>query len=358
MDQSENFTGTTEVKERHKFDEAKLEKYLVEQIPDFQGPLKVEQFKGGQSNPTFKLTAGDRQFVMRRKPPGKILSTAHAVDREYRVISALADTDVPVAKTYCLCEDDSVIGTPFYVMDFMDGRVLWDTALPHLDKNLRMPYFEEMNKTLAALHSVDPALVGLSDYGKSGNYVARQVHRWSKQYQELDLDRIPAMDRLAEWLPENIPASEDIRIVHGDYRIDNIMFHKTEPKIIAVLDWELSTIGDPLADFSYHCMLWRLPREMFTGIGGLDFHKEGMPTEEEYVQMYCKNTGRDHIPSWDFYMAYNLFRLTAILLGIQGRVKAGTAANDNAASTSSMAEPLAELAWAQAEKAGANLSEV
>lgn len=358
MDRNKEFAGTMPVKDSHKFDEAKLKSYLEDNIGGLGGDFNVAQFKGGQSNPTYKIIFGDRSFVMRRKPPGKILSTAHAVDREYRVITALQDTPVPVAKTYCYCDDPEVIGTPFYIMDFMDGTVYWDTALPEKTAEQRPAFFTAMNTALSALHNVDHQAVGLGDYGKPGNYVARQVHRWSKQYKASPLDSIPAMDRLVEWLPENIPETDEVAIVHGDYRIDNIMFHREEPEIIALLDWELSTLGDPLADFSYHCMLWRLPPDLFNGIHGLDLKALGIPTEEEYVQAYCKATNRDGIDSWDFYLAYNMFRLAAILEGISARVQSGTASNEHAKSTGAMAEPLAEYAWKQVEKSMAAVKEV
>src|SRR5581483_7748339 len=247
-----------------------------------------------------------------------------AVDREYRVITALYGTEVPVARTWCLCEDDSVIGTAFYVMDYVEGRVLWDQTLPGMSRALRRAMFEELNRVIAALHKVDYVAVGLADYGKPGNYIERQVNRWTRQYRASETERIEAMENLIEWLPKNIPPADETTVVHGDYRMDNVIFHPTEPRILAVLDWELSTLGHPLADFAYHCMYWRLTAGQFRGIGGVDLDALGIPTEEEYVGMYCRRTGRTRIDNWDFYMAYNMFRLAAILQGIMGRVKDGT----------------------------------
>ncbi len=345
------FTGTMAVQEKHQFDVASLQAYMQKHVEGFSGELEVSQFKGGQSNPTYKLSAGGKHYVLRRKPPGELLASAHAVDREYRVITALAGTDVPVAETYCLCEDDSVIGTAFYIMDCVEGRVLWDPELPDLSPGERTAIFEDMNRVIAALHNVDYKAIGLEDYGKAGNYFARQISRWSKQYKASETETIEAMDRLIEWLPENIPPGDDTAIVHGDFRLDNVMLHPTEPRIIAVLDWELSTLGHPLADFAYHCMTWHIPKGAFRGLGGVDLKSIGIPTEEEHIQAYCSRTGKDIDPShWDFYMAYNMFRLAGILQGIMGRVKAGTAASKQAEQMGSAAKPLAEMAWQQVEK--------
>ncbi|HVY06814.1 MAG TPA: phosphotransferase [Burkholderiales bacterium] len=346
----DQFTGTMPVQERHRFDNASLERYLLAHVEGFSGKLGVEQFKGGQSNPTFLLSAGGKRYVLRRKPPGKLLPSAHAVDREYRVITALHETDVPVARTYCLCMDDSVIGTAFYVMDYVAGRVLWDPALPEFDRSARRAYFEELNRVIAALHSVDYAAVGLGDYGKPGNYIERQISRWTKQYRASETERIEAMENLMEWLPKNIPQGDETAVVHGDYRMDNVMFHPSEPRMLAVLDWELSTLGHPLADFSYHCMTWRLTPGQFRGMMGVDFAALGIPTEEEYVEMYCRRTRRSGIPNWDFYMAYNMFRLAGILQGIMGRVKDGTAASAHALEQGKRARPMAEAGWRQVEK--------
>jgi aminoglycoside phosphotransferase (APT) family kinase protein len=349
---SQEFAGTTEVREKHRFDEAKLEAYLREHVAGYQGPLQVVQFKGGQSNPTFGLIAGDKRYVLRRKPPGKLLPSAHAVDREYKVITALHGTAVPVAKTWCLCEDDSVIGTAFYVMDWVDGRVLWDPALPGLEPSERAAIFDEMNRVMAALHTVDYAAAGLADYGKPGNYFARQLDRWSKQYRASETQKIASMERLIEWLPQHIPPGDETSIVHGDYRLDNLMLHTTEPKILAVLDWELSTLGHPLADFAYHCMTWHIPKGVFRGLAGVDLASLGIPDEQDYVAAYCRRTGRDGIDPnhWDFYIAYNLFRLAAILQGIAGRVKDGTAASPQAAMMGSAVQPLGDQGWKLVEK--------
>jgi len=337
----DDFVGTMPVQERHSFDVPALERYLRGHVEGFPGSLEVEQFM---------LRAGDRRYVLRRKPPGKLLPSAHAVDREYRVITALRETDVPVARTYCLCEDDSVIGTAFYVMDYVAGRVIWDPSLPGMSNDQRSAHFDELNRVIAALHSVDYAKIGLGDYGKPGSYIERQISRWSRQYRASETERIEAMENLIEWLPKNIPEGDETTIVHGDYRMDNVMFHPTEPKILAVLDWELSTLGHPLADFSYHCMTWRLTPGQFRGMHGVDFASLGIPTEEQYVDAYCKRSGRTGIPNRDFYMAYNMFRLAGILQGIMGRVKDGTAASAHAMEQGKRARPMAEAGWEQVEK--------
>ena len=346
----DDFIGTMPVPERHRFDVASLERYLREHVEGFGGKLEIEQFKGGQSNPTFMLKAGGKRYVLRRKPPGKLLQSAHAVDREYRVITALHGNGFPVAKTYCLCMDDAIIGTAFYVMDYVAGRVLWEPSLPQMGKDQRGAYFDELNRVIALLHSLDYAAIGLADYGKPGNYIERQINRWTKQYRASETERIEAMENLIEWLPKNIPQGDETTIVHGDYRMDNVMFHPTEPKILAVLDWELSTLGHPLADFAYHCMTWRLTPGQFRGMMGVDFKALGIPTEQEYVAAYCRRTGREHIPNWDFYMAYNMFRLAGILQGIMGRVKDGTAASAHALEQGKRARPMAEAGWQQVEK--------
>lgn len=344
---SQEFAGTTEVREKHRFDEARLEAYLRAHVAGYEGPLQVVQFKGGQSNPTFGLIAGGKRYVLRRKPPGKLLPSAHAVDREYKVITALHGTAVPVAKTWCLCEDDSVIGTAFYVMDWVDGRVLWDPALPGLEPAERAAIFDEMNRVIAELHTVDYAAVGLADYGKPGNYFARQLDRWSKQYRASETQKIESMERLIEWLPQHIPPGDETSIVHGDYRLDNLMLDAAAPKILAVLDWELSTLGHPLADFAYHCMTWHIPKGVFRGLAGVDLAALGIPNEQDYVAAYCRRTGREGIDPnhWDFYIAYNLFRLAAILQGIAGRVKDGTAASPQAAMMGAAVQPLGDQGW-------------
>lgn len=344
---SSDFTGTGAVREAHRFDTRRLAQYMREHVQDFQGDLEVEQFKGGQSNPTFLIRAGDKRYVMRRKPPGKLLPSAHAVDREYRVITALAGTEVPVARTYALCADESVIGTAFYIMDFVEGRVLWEPSLPGMEPGQRAAIFDEMNRVIAALHRVDPQAVGLRDYGKSGSYFTRQIDRWSKQYRASETEKIEAMDRLMDWLPQHIPVGDETRIVHGDYRLDNVIFHPTEPRILAVLDWELSTLGHPLADFAYHCMAWRLSPGQFRGLVGHDLAALGIPSEQAYVAAYCARVGRERVSpgEWEYYLIFNMFRLAAILQGIMARAVQGNAASQHAIETGKRARPLAEEAW-------------
>jgi aminoglycoside phosphotransferase (APT) family kinase protein len=343
----EQFIGTKPVEERHRIDVAALEKFLGFRI------LQVEQFKGGQSNPTYRITSADgRPFVLRRKPPGKLLPSAHAVDREYRVIKALYEVDFPVARPHVLCEDESVIGTAFYVMDYVEGRVLWDQSLPGMTKSERGAIWDELNKVISKLHSIDYRAVGLEDFGRPGNYIERQIARWTKQYQASQTERIEAMDKLIAWLPKNIPPSTATSVVHGDYRLDNAIFHPSEPKILAVLDWELSTLGDPLADFAYHCMSWHIPPGQFRGIAGLNLEELGIPGERQYVAKYCQRTNRGEInpTHWDFYLAYNLFRIAAILQGILKRVVDGTAASAHARDAGTRARAMAELGWQHVEK--------
>jgi aminoglycoside phosphotransferase (APT) family kinase protein len=346
------FQGTMPVSAAHRFDTERLEGWLAEHVEGYAGPLAVEQFKGGQSNPTFLLTAGGKQFVLRRKPPGKLLPSAHAVDREYRVMTALAGTGVPVPRTRGLCQDDAVIGTAFFVMDFVPGRVLWDPSLPGMNRAERAAVFDEMNRVLAALHTVDPEAVGLSDYGKPGNYFARQIERWTKQYRASETEKIEAMDRLIEWLPRHIPPSDETSIVHGDYRLDNMIFHPTEPRVLAVLDWELSTLGHPLADFSYHLMTWRVSPGEFRGLAGADLAALGIPGEDEYMAAYCRRTGRGPIDAsaMRFYVAYNMFRLAGILQGVMARALQGNASSAQAAEAGKRARPIAEIAWREVEK--------
>jgi aminoglycoside phosphotransferase (APT) family kinase protein len=349
---SDQFIGVKPVEERHRIDAGRLEEFLRQRVEGFRGPLEIEQFKGGQSNPTYRITAGGRRYALRRKPPGKLLPSAHAVDREFKVIQALYSVGFPVARPYVLCEDDAVIGTAFYLMDCVDGRVLWDQALPGMQKSERRAIWEELNRVIALLHGVDYKAVGLADFGKAGNYIERQVGRWSKQYVASETQKIEAMDNLIAWLPKNVPAAGETTIVHGDFRLDNTVFHPTEPRLLAVLDWELSTLGDPLADFSYHCMSWHIPAGLFRGIEGLPLAELGIPTEREYVDLYFKRTGRKGVaPSiWDYYMAYNLFRLAAICQGIAKRVVDGTASSEHAREAGARARPLGELGWAQVEK--------
>jgi aminoglycoside phosphotransferase (APT) family kinase protein len=349
---SETNIGTMPVQAKQQIDVPALEKYLRAHVKNFSGPLTIEQFKGGQSNPTFKLITPAKNYVLRAKPgpAAKLLPSAHAVDREYRVLTALHGSDVPVAKTWALCEDESIIGRAFYIMDCVDGRVLWDPTLPGFSNSERRAVYAEMNRVIAALHKVDYVAIGLADYGKPGNYFARQIARWSKQYKASETEKIEAMDKLIEWLPQNIPTDEESSIVHGDYRLDNMIFHPTEPKILAILDWELSTLGHPLADFSYHCMTWNLSTNEFRGMAGVDLKSLGIPTQEEYVAMYCQRTGRSKIDNWDFYMAYNMFRLAGILQGIMGRVVDGTASSLQAIESGKRARPMAEAGWRQVEK--------
>ncbi|HEV2817369.1 MAG TPA: phosphotransferase [Allosphingosinicella sp.] len=344
-------SGTGAVREGHRFDEARLGAWLAEHVADFAGPLTVEQFRGGQSNPTYKLVTRGRAYVLRRKPPGRLLPGAHAVDREYRVITALGAQGFPVARSYGLCLDEAVIGTPFYVMEMVEGRIFWDAAFPEVSRTERPAYFDAMNGAIAALHRIDPEAAGLGDYGKPGNYFERQIARWSRQYREdVEAGRVAAMDRLAEWLPDNIPPDEpQARIIHGDFRCDNMVFHASEPRVLAVLDWELSTLGHPLADFSYHLMMYRMPE----ALAGRDLARLNIPSEADYVAAYCRRTGREGIPDMDFYMAFNLFRLAGIVHGIKGRLARGTAASAHAAEMAARLEPLADLAWEQAVKAGA-----
>ena len=346
------YQGTRPVAEAHRFDVAALERYMREHVPGFAGPLEVEQFKGGQSNPTFRLRSATRTYVMRRKPPGKLLPSAHAVDREYRVITALAATEVPVPRTFALCTDETVIGAMFYIMDHVEGRVLWDPQLPGMSPAERGAIFDELNRVIAALHRVDPAAIGLADYGKPGNYFTRQIDRWSKQYKASETETIEAMDRLIDWLPRNIPASDETSIVHGDYRLDNVIFHRTEPRILAVLDWELSTLGHPMADFAYHAMAWRLSSREFRGLRGADLEALGIPGEARYVARYLERVGkpRPAPAEWEFYVVFNMFRAAAIFQGVMARAVAGNAASAQAVETGKRARPTAELAWEQVER--------
>ena len=361
MTEFENFVGTRAPTGKHAFDVAALTAWLSQQLPGFQGPIQVEMFKGGQSNPTYKLVTPSGNYVMRSKPApvAQLLPSAHAVEREFTVMRGLADTQVPVPRMLCLCEDESVIGRAFYLMEYMDGRVLWDPLLPDMEVSERAAIYDEMNRVIACLHSVNVAHQGLSNYGKPGNYFDRQIGRWSRQYVASITQAIPEMDSLMAWLPQNIPAmARDeamLSVVHGDYRLDNLMFDANEAKVIAVLDWELSTLGHPLADFSYHCMAWNIPSGMFRGIAGLDLKALGIPSEQAYIRSYCERTGlttpEQLAQDWNFYMAYNMFRIAAILQGIAKRAESGTASSAQAASSGASARPLAELAWSFAQRA-------
>jgi aminoglycoside phosphotransferase (APT) family kinase protein len=355
MDRKAQNSGTTVVREAHRFDLSRLEAFMAREVPDFAGPLSVEQFKGGQSNPTYKLSTPGRSYVLRRKPPGKLLPGAHAVDREYRVIEALGRQGFPVARALALCLDEDVIGTAFYIMEMVAGRIIWDAVFPDVSETERPLYFDAMNATIARLHRIDPEAAGLGDYGKPGNYFARQIGRWSKQYvEDVEAGRVASMDRLVEWLPQNIPNDEgEARIIHGDFRCDNMIFHPVEPRVLAVLDWELSTLGHPLADFSYHLMMYRMPAGITAGLAGMDLKRLNIPDEDDYVAAYCQRTGRSGIPDLDFYIAFNMFRLAAILHGIKGRLARGTAASAHAEGMVAGLEGLADLAWSQARLAGA-----
>ncbi|SFS10660.1 phosphotransferase [Sphingomonas jatrophae] len=341
------------VREAHRFDEAALASWMRDHVEDFAGPLTVEQFAGGQSNPTYRLRTPARDYVLRRKPPGALLKGAHAVDREYRVITALGSAGFPVPHAYALCEDDAVIGTAFYVMEMVAGRTFWNTAFPDVPTAERAAYFDAMNATIAALHRLDPASVGLGDYGRPGNYFQRQIARWSRQYLDDEIaGRVPALDALVEWLPANIPPGEETSLVHGDFRCDNLLFHPSEPRVVAVLDWELSTLGHPLADFAYHLMVYRMPPGFSTGLAGLDLPALNIPSEADYVAAYCRRTGRDGIERLDFHLAFSLFRLAAIIHGIKGRLIRGTASSANAAAAVEQLERVAELALAQTRHRG------
>jgi aminoglycoside phosphotransferase (APT) family kinase protein len=344
--------GTIEVLESHRFDVSALERFMKRHVDGFAGPLTVRQFRGGQSNPTYYLTTPRQEYVLRRKPPGKLLPSAHAVDREYRVITALAGSGVPVPRTYALCEDPDVVGTPFYVMQYVHGRVLSDPRLPAQSAGDRVAIYDAMTDVLARLHTVDWRAIGLEDFGKPGNYFARQIHRWSSQYRASETERIEAMERLIAWLPEHIPAGDETTLVHGDFRLGNMLVHPTEPRIVAVLDWELSTLGHPLADFSYHVMLWRVGAGEIPGLKGVDLASLGIPTEAEYVAAYCRRTARAPIEPriWEFCMAYNLFRIACIRQGIMKRVLEGTAASRHAREAGERARETAELAWRQVEE--------
>jgi len=347
------FAGTMPVSERQRFDEASLGRWLQAHLPGFAGLERIEQFRGGQSNPTFLLTAADgAQSVLRKKPAGALLPSAHAVDREFRVISALHGSLVPVARPLCLCTDPDVIGTMFYLMEYAAGRNFWDATLPGMTPPERAALYDEMNRVMVALHTLDYAAAGLADYGKPGNYFARQIGRWSGQYRASETERIEAMEKLLQWLPANIPPGEDTALVHGDYRLDNLIFHAGSPRMLAVVDWELSTLGHPLADFSYHVMLWRLPAGEGGGLRGLDLPALGIPGEAEYIAAYCARAGRTAIEPrvWEFCMAYNLFRIACIQQGIMKWVLAGTAASRHAREAGAKARPTAEFAWRQVEE--------
>ena len=338
------------VRERHRFDEAALERHLRAHLPGFTGPLEVRQFAGGQSNPTFFLTAGGRRYVLRKKPPGKLLPSAHAVDREYRVMRALASTDVPVPRVHLLCEDESVIGQAFYVMDWVEGRIFRDPTLPGLAPAERGAIYDAMNETLARLHRIDPAAVGLADYGKPGNYFARQIARWIKQYEASKTEEIESFDALVEWLPRNVPPGDETAIAHGDFRLENLIFHPAEPRVLAVLDWELSTLGHPLADLGYNVMGYFMPAGSPQTLGRID-PSSGIPSVEDYVARYCERVGRRPIERLEFYVAFSMFRLAAIAQGIAMRARTGSASSDQADAVGQAARGIADAAWALARGA-------
>ncbi|MET4684115.1 phosphotransferase [Brevundimonas faecalis] len=353
LDAQSAFSGTREVDERHRLDEAALEAWLSTHVEGYAGPLTLRQFKGGQSNPTYELTTPDRVYVLRRKPPGALLASAHAVDREFAVISTLHAQGFPVARPYALCMDEGVVGSIFYVMEKVEGRVFWDLKLPGLAPAERRAVYEAQTDTLAALHAFDPAAVGLADYGRPGNYFARQVGRWSKQYRASEIDPIPAMDRLIAFLPDSLPPEGPTRIVHGDFRLDNLILDPVQARVRAVLDWELSTLGDPMADFSYLLIAWAIPASLRNGLAGADLEALGIPSVEETVARYAEKTGTAAPRNLDWLFAYNLFRLAAICQGIAGRVRDGTAASAHARTMAAQVGPLSEAAWGFAKKAGA-----
>ena len=350
----EQFSGTKPVEEHLKLDETSLVAYLSDHIPGFQTPLEVRRFKGGQSNPTYQLVTPNRNYVLRRKPPGELLPSAHAVDREYRIIKALHGVDFPVPEPYVLCEDESVIGTMFYVMEMIPGRVFWEMSLPEQSKEERTKIYDAKIQTLAKFQQLDYIELGLEDFGKPTDYFARQIHRWGKTYVASETESITEMDRLNEWLPKNIPENDAVSLIHGDYRMDNMIFHPTEPRVIAVLDWELSTIGHPLGDFTYHLVPWLVPDmgNKMSSLAGLDLQSMGIPTEEQYTARYCELTGRDGIDNMDYYRAYTVWRIAAIYQGIVKRAEDGTAASANAPTNASMVRKLAARAMEFAQRAG------
>jgi aminoglycoside phosphotransferase (APT) family kinase protein len=351
MGSAEVIKQTTTVRQGHEIDATSLERYLAEHLEGYRGPLEVRQFEGGQSNPTYLLHASSGDYVLRKKPPGQLLPSAHAVDREYRVMTALAETDVPVPVTLLMCNDIAVIGTPFFVMDCVAGRVFRQPHLPGVSPSDRARMYEQMAVVLANLHHVEAGSIGLGDYGRPGNYYARQTARWSQQYVSARTDEIVAMNRLMEWLPANIPPGNDAAIVHGDYRVENLIFHSTKPLIVAVVDWELSTLGHPLADLAYNCLTYHLPPEALGRVEVVAEDRSGMPDEATYVATYCRLTGRDSIANWNFYLAFSMFRLASILQGVYARGLQGNAASSYALQRGAAARLIAEKAWAIAGRA-------
>jgi len=347
-DRQRQNAGTEPVRPEHQFDTCRLDAWLRIHVVDYCGPLEVEQFQGGQSNPTFKLTTPGQSYVMRRKPTGTLLPGAHAIEREFRVLNALFQTGYPVPQPYALCSQEDVIGSRFYVMGMVKGRSIWDTSFPAVPRDERPRYFDAMNQAIAQLHSLDYHALGLGTYGVRGGYVARQIKRWSAQYRSDSIAGSDVnLDKLLDWLPAQIPADDETTLIHGDFRCDNLIFHASEPRVVAVLDWELSTLGHPVADFAFHAMMYRLPPFLITGVMGLDLEAVNIPTEEAYVQAYCRRTGRSSIPNYDFYIIFNMFRLAAILHGIKARVARSTAASAHAKQMAEFVAPLATLAWQQ-----------
>ncbi|HEX8055184.1 MAG TPA: phosphotransferase [Novosphingobium sp.] len=346
-------SGTDPVREGYRFDEARLAAWMTANVEGYAGPLEVRQFKGGQSNPTYQLITPARKYVLRRKPPGELLPGAHAVDREATVLAKLGAAGFPVAHVYGLCTDDAVIGTWFYVMEMVEGRIFWDATFADVAREERPRYLDAMNATLAQLHGYDPQAIGLGDYGKPGNYFARQISRWTRQYLADELaGRNADMDALVEWLPTVTPPAEESTVVHGDFRCDNMIFHPSEPRVIAVLDWELSTLGHPIADFANHAMMYRMPPDIVAGLEGADLASLNIPSEAEYVAAYCARTGRSGIPEYEFAIAFNLFRFAAIFHGIKGRYLRGTAASAHAASRAEAFPRIAHMARESMEKCG------
>jgi aminoglycoside phosphotransferase (APT) family kinase protein len=341
--------GFTAVREDHRFDEAALAGWMSANVADFAGPMVVRQFKGGQSNPTYRLDTSGRSYVLRRQPSGHLLPGAHAVDREARVLAGVGAADFPVPHVFGLCTDASVIGSSFYVMACVDGRILWDSTLADVPRPERPLYYDAMNTAIAQLHMLDPAAIGLGDFGREGHYVERQLRRWTRQYQSdlAEAGRDENLERLIEWLPRHMPQQTETRLIHGDFRLDNMIFHPTEPRILAVLDWELSTLGDPLADFAYHLMIWRLPPSLISGLAGIDLAAANVPDEATYVADYCARTGRSHFPDLEFYLAFNMFRFAAIVHGIKARMTRGTAASAHARDLVAALPEAAALAWRQ-----------
>jgi len=340
---------TTAVRQGHEIDREALERYLARHLAGFRGALQIRQFEGGQSNPTYLLRTPDRDYVLRKKPPGQLLPSAHQVEREYRVMTALGGSAIPVPHTELLCTDESIIGTPFFVMDCVDGRVFRQPHLPGVSEQDRAAMYDDMAGVLARLHQVDIAAAGLADYGKPGNYYARQISRWSQQYLAAKTDDIPSMDRLMEWLPAHIPPGDDTAIVHGDYRVENLIFHPVEPRVIAIVDWELSTLGHPLADLAYNCLTYHLAPEALGRADGGEIDRRGLPSESAYVAAYCRRTGRSGVPDWHFYLAFSMFRLASILQGVYARGLHGNAASAHALQRGAAARQIAERGWTTAQ---------